>query len=143
MQPSPWMRSWCNSVDKKRKIGTTGYCIGGPLTVHTPAAVPTRIGAAASFHGGALVTDKPDSPHLLTPASRHYLFAIAENDDQRQPEARDVRRASFAKANLPAEIEVYASTLPGWCPTDSQVYNQEQAEQAWSRLLVLFKPALA
>jgi len=71
------------------------------------------------------------------------LFAITENDDQRQPEARDVRRASFAKANLPAEIEVYAGTLPGWCPTDSQAYNQEQAEQAWSRLLVLFKPALA
>jgi carboxymethylenebutenolidase len=137
----PWLDAQ-SAVDKKRKMGTTGYCMGGPLTMRT-AAMPTRVGAGASFHGGGLVTDKPDSPHLLVPKMKaHYLFAIAENDDQKQPEAKDVLRAAFARAKLPAEIEVYAGTMHGWCPPDSQVYNQEQAEKAWSRLLVLFKSAL-
>ena len=132
-----------SAVDKKRKIGTTGYCMGGPLTMRTAAAVPNRIGAGASFHGGGLVTDKPDSPHLLVPKMKaQYLFAIAENDDQKQPEAKDVLREAFAAAKLPAEIEVYAGTMHGWCPPDSQVYNPEQAEKAWARLLVLLKSAL-
>jgi carboxymethylenebutenolidase len=132
------------AVDKKRKIGTTGYCMGGPFTLYTASAFPERIGAGASFHGGGLVTDKPDSPHLLVPTVKaHYLFAIAENDDMRQPEAKDVLRSAFAKAGVPAEIEVYAGTLHGWCPPDSQVYNHAQAEKAWSRLQVLFKSALA
>jgi carboxymethylenebutenolidase len=131
------------SVDRKRKVGTTGYCMGGPLTMRTAAAVPERVGAGGSFHGGGLVTDKPDSPHLLVPKIKaHYLFAIAENDDQKQPEAKNVLREAFAQAKLPAEIEVYAGTLHGWCPPDSQVYNPVQAEKAWSRLLVLFKSAL-
>jgi carboxymethylenebutenolidase len=138
----PWLDAQ-SAVDKKRNMGTTGYCMGGPLTMRTAAAMPTRVGAGASFHGGGLVTDKPDSPHLLVPKMKaHYLFAIAENDDQKQPEAKDVLRAAFARAKLPAEIEVYAGTMHGWCPPDSQVYNPEQAEQAWSRLLVLFKSAL-
>lgn len=132
------------SVDKKRKIGTTGYCMGGPLIMRTAAFVPERVGAAASFHGGGLVTDKPESPHLLIPKMKaQLLIAIAENDDQKQPEAKDVLRESFAKANLPAEIEVYAGSLHGWCPTDSRVYNEELAEKAWSRMLVLFSKALA
>jgi carboxymethylenebutenolidase len=131
------------SVDKKRKLGTTGYCMGGPLTVRTAAAFPDRVGAGGSFHGGGLVTDKPDSPHLLIPQLKaQYLFAIAENDDQKQPDAKDVLRDAFAKAKLPAEIEVYAAQH-GWCPPDSQVYNEALAEKAWSRLLVLFKTALA
>ncbi len=132
------------SVDKKRKIGTTGYCMGGPLTMRTAAGFPERVGAAASFHGGGLVTDKPTSPHLSIPKMKaHYLFAIAENDDKRQPEAKGVLRAAFAKANLPAEIEVYAGTLHGWCPIDAKVYDEQQAEKAWSRMLALFKTALA
>jgi carboxymethylenebutenolidase len=131
------------AVDRKRKVGTTGYCMGGPLTMRTAAAVPGRIGAGASFHGGGLVTDKPDSPHLLIPKMKaHYLIAIAANDDQRQPEAKDVLRAAFAQAKLPAEIEVYAGTMHGWCPPDSRVYDDEQAEKAWARLLVLLKAAL-
>jgi carboxymethylenebutenolidase len=131
------------SVDRKRKVATTGYCMGGPLTMRTAAAVPERVGAGASFHGGGLVTDKPDSPHLLVPKMKaHYLFAIAENDDQKQPDAKNVLREAFAQAKLPAEIEVYAGTLHGWCPPDSQVYNPVQAEKAWSRLLVLLKSAL-
>jgi carboxymethylenebutenolidase len=132
------------SVDKKRKIGTTGYCMGGPFVFRTAATLPVRVGAGATFHGGGLVTDKPDSPHLLIPRMKaHFLIAIAENDDKRQPEAKDVLRDSFAKAHLPAEVAVYAGTMHGWCPPDSQVYNHDQAEQAWSRLLVLFSQSLA
>ncbi|HWM69089.1 MAG TPA: dienelactone hydrolase family protein [Steroidobacteraceae bacterium] len=132
------------AVDRKKKIGTTGYCMGGPLVFQTAAAVPDRVGAGATFHGGGLATDKPDSPSLLIPKMKaHYLIAIAENDDQKQPDAKNVLRDAFAKAKLPAEIEVYKGTMHGWCPPDSQVYNQEQAEKAWDRLLVLFKSALA
>lgn len=131
-------------VDGDRKMGTMGYCMGGPITMRTAAAVPDRIGAGASFHGGGLVTDQADSPHLLVPQMQaHYLFAIAENDDEEQPEAKDVLRETFAKAGLPAEIEVYAGALHGWCPPDSRVYNEAQAERAWSRLLALFETALA
>jgi carboxymethylenebutenolidase len=132
------------AVDKKRKAGTTGYCMGGPFVFRTAAAFPNRIGAAATFHGGGLVTDKPDSPHLLIPQMKaRFLIAIAANDDQRQPEAKNVLHDSFVKANLPAEIEVYAGAQHGWCPPDSAVYNQTQAEKAWSRLLVLFSSSLA
>jgi carboxymethylenebutenolidase len=132
------------AVDKNRKVGTMGYCMGGPITMRTAAAVPNRVGAGASFHGGGLVTDKPDSPHLLVPSMKaQYLFAIAENDDQREPNSKTVLREAFAKASLPAEIEVYAGAAHGWCPPDSAVYNEAQAERAWSRLLVLFGKALA
>ena len=132
------------SVDNNRKIGTMGYCMGGPFTMRTAAAVPDRVGAAASFHGGGLVTAAADSPHLLVPNMKaHYLFAIAANDDQSQPEAKDVLRDAFARAGLPAEIEVYSGAMHGWCPPDSTVYHEAQAERAWSRLLVLFEEALA
>jgi carboxymethylenebutenolidase len=131
------------AVDKKRKMGTTGYCMGGPFVFRTAAASPDRIGAGATFHGGGLVTDKPDSPHLLIPKMKaHFLIAIAANDDQKQPDAKTVLRDSFAKAKLPAEIEVYTGTMHGWCPPDSKVYNHDQAEKAWSRLLVLFSSSL-
>ena len=132
------------AVDKKRRVGTTGYCMGGALTMRTAAAVPARVGAGASFHGGGLVTDKPDSPHrLIAKMKAHYLVAIAANDDEKEPQAKDTLRQAFADAKLPAEIEVYSGTKHGWCPIDSQVYNPEQAEHAWARLLVLLKSALA
>ncbi len=132
------------AVDQSRKIGTMGYSMGGPFTMRTAAAVPDRIGAAASFHGGGLVTDGADSPHLLVPEMKaHDLFAIAENDDENQPEAKDVLRDAFAQAGLPAEIEVYAGARHGWCPPDSTVYHEAQAERAWGRLLALFENALA
>jgi len=132
------------SVDKKRKLGTTGYCMGGPFVFRTAAALANRIGAGATFHGGGLVTDAPDSPHLLIPQMKaQFLVAIAENDDQKQPEAKDVLRAAFAKAHLPAEIQVYAGTQHGWCPPDSHVYDHDQAEKAWGRLLALFNTSLA
>ena len=132
------------AVDTERKIGTTGYCMGGPMTMRTAAAVPDRIGAGASFHGGGLATDDDASPHLLVPDMKaSFLIAIAENDDERDPDAKDKLRAAFDAAELDAEIEVYAGALHGWCPPDSPVYNEAQAERAWARLLALFKGALA
>lgn len=131
------------AVDGARKMGSIGYCMGGSMTLRTAAARPDRIGAGASFHGGGLVTDRPDSPHrLVAQIKARYLIAIAENDDKAQPEAKDALRQAFDAAGLPAEIEVYAGTLHGWCPPDSRVYNEAQAERAWSRLLALFSTAL-
>ena len=133
-----------DAVDPDRKIGTTGYCMGGPMTMRTAWARADRVGAGASFHGGGLVTDQADSPHLLVAEmDAHYLFAIADNDDMEDPEAKNVLRETFASAGLPAEIEVYEGALHGWCPPDSAVYHEAQAERAWSRLLVLFETALA
>ena len=132
------------AVDPDRKMGTTGYCMGGPITMRTAWARADRIGAGASFHGGGLVTDRPDSPHLLVAdMDAHYLFSIAENDDDTEPEVKGVLRETFAAAELPAEIEVYEGALHGWCSLDSSVYNEAQAERAWSRLLVLLETALA
>ena len=132
------------SVDRKRRMAAMGFCMSGPFTMRAAAELPDRIGAGASFHGGGLVTDKPDSPHLLVPKMKaRYLIAIAESDDQRQPEAKTVLREAFAKAKLPAEIEVYPGTIHGWCPIDAKVYNREQAEKAWSRMLALLRTALA
>ncbi|MEM9175271.1 MAG: dienelactone hydrolase family protein [Myxococcota bacterium] len=131
------------SVDTKRQMGTLGYCMGGPMTMRTAAARPDRIGAGASFHGGRLVTDQPDSPHLLVPKiDSRFLFAIAENDDEAQPEAKDVLGRAFADRRLDVEIEVYEGALHGWCPPDSRVYHEAQAERAWGRLLALFETAL-
>ena len=139
----PWLDRQA-SVDTKRKVGTTGYCMSGPIAFQTAAALPDRVGAVATFHGGGLTTDQPDSPHLLIPNTKaRFLVAIAENDDQKQPSSKDILREAFTKAGRPAEVEVYAGAMHGWCPPDSAVYNAGQAEKAWSRLLALFKEALA
>ena len=136
-------------VNKSRKIGTQGYCMGGPLVVKTAAAISNRIGAGASFHGGGLVTANPDSPHLLAPKIKARMyFGVAANDDKSQPDAKDKLREVFAAAKVPAEIEVYAS-LHGWCmsdmpaPAGAPIYNKPDAEKAWAKLLALYKTALA
>lgn len=132
------------SVDAGRKIGTTGYCMTGSYTMRLAAAMPDRIGAGGSFHGGGLATDKEDSPHLLVPQMKAgFLIAIAENDDERDPQAKVLLREAYDAAGVEAEIEVYQGTLHGWCPPDSAVYNEAQAERAWSRLLALFERELA
>ncbi|MCH8116751.1 MAG: dienelactone hydrolase family protein [Proteobacteria bacterium] len=132
------------TVDNGRKIGTTGYCMTGSYTLRLAAAIPDRIGAGGSFHGGGLATDAEDSPHLLTSQmNAGFLIAIAENDDERNPDEKVLLREAFDKADVEAEIEVYEGTLHGWCPPDSAVYNEEQAERAWSRLLALFERELS
>jgi carboxymethylenebutenolidase len=133
-----------SAVDTGRKIGTTGYCMGGPMVMRTVAAVPERMGAGGTFHGGGLATDAPDSPHLLIPdTTAHMLHCVAANDDEGDPQAKETLREAYAAANLPAEIEVYEGTMHGWCPPDSAVYHEASAERAWSRLLALFETALA
>jgi carboxymethylenebutenolidase len=135
-------------VNKKKKIGTQGYCMGGPLVVRTAASLPDRIGAGASFHGGGLVTDKPDSPHLLAPKIKaHMYFGIAANDDARQPDAKDKLKEAFSAAKVPAEIEVYPAQH-GWCVPDmpqsegKPLYNKTEAERAWAKLVALYKSSL-
>ena len=131
------------AVDKRKKIGTTGYCMGGPMVFRTAGAVPERVGAAGTFHGGGLVTKGEDSPHLLIPKMKaQFLCCVAQNDDQREPESKNVLRESFEAAKLPAEIEVYPAAH-GWCPPDGEVYDHDQAEKAWGRQLALFSKALA
>jgi carboxymethylenebutenolidase len=131
------------SVAKNRKVGTQGYCMGGPIAFRTAAAVPDRVGAVASFHGGGLVTGQPNSPHLQASKTKaQFLIAIADNDDKRAPTEKDVLKETFSTAKLSAETEVYAGAH-GWCPPDSQVYNEAQAEKAWGRLLALYGKALA
>jgi len=131
-------------VDKSKKIGTQGYCMGGPLVMKTAASQPGRIGAGATFHGGGLVTDKPDSPHLLAPKIKaHMYLGVASNDDMRQPDAKDKLKEAFAAAHVPAEIEVYSGSLHGWCVPDMPlqngmpIYNKPDAERAWGKLEVL------
>jgi len=132
------------SVAKNRKVGTQGYCMGGPIAFRTAAAVPDRVGAIASFHGGGLVTNMPNSPHLQASKTKaQLLVAIAANDDMRSPDEKNVLKDTFAKSGQPAEIEVYTGAAHGWCPPDSGVYNEPQAEKAWSRLLALYGKALA
>jgi carboxymethylenebutenolidase len=137
-------------VDRAHKLGTHGYCMGGPLVFKTAGQVPGRIGAAATFHGGGLVTDKPDSPHLLAPRikARMYL-AIAASDDAKQPGAKDKLREALAAAQVSAKIEVYPGTIHGWCVPDmprydgKPIYDRPDAERAWGKLLELYRAALA
>ncbi len=130
------------SVAKNRKMGTQGYCMGGPMAFRTAVAMPDRVGAVATFHGGGLVTNMPNSPHLEA-AKTHaqFLIAIAASDDSKSPTDKDVMKETFAKAGVPAEIEVYMAAH-GWCPPDTTVYNKEEAERAWSRLVVVYGKAL-
>ncbi|MEM8983643.1 MAG: dienelactone hydrolase family protein [Pseudomonadota bacterium] len=132
-----------DAVDSTKKIGTTGYCMTGSYTFRLAAAMPDRIGAGASFHGGGLATDKPDSPHLLVPKIKAgFLVAIAANDHERNPDEEPQLKRAFAAAGGRAEIEVYKDTLHGWCPPDGAAYNEAQAERAWRRLLVLLEREL-
>jgi carboxymethylenebutenolidase len=138
-------------VDRSKKIGTQGYCMGGPLVVRTAAAVPNRVGAGASFHGGGLVTANPDSPHLLAPKIKGRMyFGIAANDDMQQPDAKTKLKEAFDAAKVPAEVEVYPRAQHGWCvpdmpkqPNGEPIYNKADADRAWGKLLGLYKAGLA
>jgi carboxymethylenebutenolidase len=131
-------------TDTKKKMGVQGYCMGGPLTFRTAATASGRVGAAATFHGGGLVTDKPDSPHLLIPKMKaEVLCAVADNDDKRDPAAKDKLKEAFAAAHLKATVEVYEGCNHGWTVRGSQVYNEAGAERAWAELTVLYKRNLS
>jgi carboxymethylenebutenolidase len=138
-------------VDRNKKVGTQGYCMGGALVVRTAAAVANRVGAGASFHGGGLVTPNPNSPHLLAPKIKaRMFFAIAANDDAQQPDAKTKLKEAFDAAKVPVEIEVYPQAQHGWCvpdmpkqPNGQPIYNKPDAERAWGKLLALYKVALA
>ena len=137
-------------VDRHKKVGTQGYCMGGPLVLKTAAQVPERVGAGATFHGGGLVTDKPDSPHLLAPKIKAHLYiAIAASDDMRQPDAKDKLKEAFAAADVPAVVEVYPGTIHGWCVPDmpqqngKPIYSKPDAERAWGKLIALYRTTLA
>jgi carboxymethylenebutenolidase len=131
-------------TDKKKKMGVQGYCMGGPLTFRTAATVPERVGAAATFHGGGLVTDKPDSPHLMIPKMKaEVLCCVAANDDARDPAAKDKLKEAFDAAHLKATVEVFEGCNHGWTVRGSQVYNEEGAERAWSELTALYKRNLS
>jgi carboxymethylenebutenolidase len=137
-------------VNKAKKIGTQGYCMGGPLVMRTCAVLPDRLGAGASFHGGGLVTDKPESPHLLAPKIKAQMYiGIAASDDEKQPDAKDKLKEAFAAAQVRAEIEVYKDCLHGWCVPDmptqngKPIYNHDEAERAWAKLLDLYKSSIA
>lgn len=133
-----------SQTDKKKKMGVQGYCMGGPLTFRTAATRPDRIGAAATFHGGGLVTDKSDSPHLLIPQMKaEVLCCVADNDDKRDPAAKDKLKESFAAAHLTATVEVFEGCNHGWTVRGSQVYNEAGAERAWSELTALYKRNLS
>lgn len=130
-------------TNTKRGLATTGYCMGGPMVLLTAAERPDRVRAGATFHGGGMATDKPDSPHLRVPQMKaSFLIAVAENDDKRNPQEKEMLRTAFAANKRPAEIEVYAGTMHGWCPPDSKVYNEAQANRAWDRQLALFRKAI-
>ncbi len=129
-------------TDTRKKAGVQGYCMGGPLTFRSAAAVPARFGAAATFHGGGLVTAKPDSPHLLAPAIKaSMLCAVARNDDARDPAAKDTLRKALTDAGRPNTVEVYPADH-GWCVKGSQPYDEASAERAWAALTALYKSAL-
>ena len=145
--------SWLDAqreVDRNKKIGTQGYCMGGALVVRTAAAVPSRVGAGGSFHGGGLVTDKPDSPHLLASKIKARMyFGVATNDDMQQPDAKTKLKESFEAAKVPVEVEVYSESQHGWCVVDmpkgangQAIYNKPDAERAWGKLLALYKAGL-
>jgi len=133
-----------NSVAKNRKMGTQGYCMGGPMAFRTAAAMPDRVGAVGSFHGGGLVANSPNSPHIQASKTKaQFLIAIAASDDMTSPNEKNVLKETFDKAKVPAEIEVYTGTMHGWCPPDSRAYSEPSAEKAWTRLLALYGKALA
>jgi carboxymethylenebutenolidase len=137
------------NVARQARAGVVGYCMGGLMTMQAAAGVPGRIGAGASFHGGGLVTDKPDSAHLLVPRMRaEFYFGVAANDDASQPDAKTQLADAFRAARLTARVEVYEGTLHGWCVPgprmagERPIYNEAQAERAWRELVTLFTRTL-
>lgn len=131
------------AVKKTAKMGVSGYCMGGPMTMRAAAVRPDRVAAAASFHGGGLATEQPDSPHLLVPKMKaSFFFAVAQNDDEKEPQVKVKLKEAYAAAGVPAKIEVFDGAMHGWCVKGSPVYNEAAAERAWAELIALYKKQL-
>jgi carboxymethylenebutenolidase len=129
-------------TNRRRKAGVHGYCMGGPLSFRTAAAVPERIGAVASFHGAGLVSAEPSSPHLLIGKTKaEFLVAVAKNDDAKEPAAKETLQATFKAAGRPATVEVYQANH-GWCVFGGQSYDEPEAERAWAALGKLYASTL-
>lgn len=129
-------------TDKRKKAGVQGFCMSGPISFRTAAARPDRIGAVATFHPGALVTDKPSSPHLLIPKTRaSYLVIIAKNDAEKMPKEKPDLDAAFKAARRPARVEI-SSANHGWTVAGSQTYDEKEAERAWAELLPFYRANL-
>ena len=127
------------AVSRKKKLGVVGYCMGGPYTLIAASLAPDRVGAGVSCHGGGLVTAAPDSPHLLIPKIKaSFYFAVAANDDARQPDAKTTLQAAFDAIHTPAMVEVYAGDNHGWCVKDNPTYDAAGAERAWANLTSLY-----
>jgi carboxymethylenebutenolidase len=150
---APALIAWLDmqkQVDRNKKVGTQGYCMGGGLVVRTAASVPGRVGAGASFHGGGLVTDRPNSPHLLAPKIKARMyFAIATNDDMQQPDAKTKLKEAFDAAKVPVDVEVFSQAQHGWCVPDmpaqangQPIYDKADADRAWGKLVAMYKAAL-
>ncbi|MDP3676652.1 MAG: dienelactone hydrolase family protein [Novosphingobium sp.] len=126
------------AVDTRRKIGTVGHCMTGSTAIRAAAALPARIGVAASMHGGGLASDAPDSPHRLFASTQAaLLIAIALNDDARDPTAKTKLREACDAAGRTCEIEVYPANH-GWTVADSPSHDAAQAERAFQRQLALY-----
>ena len=150
---APALIAWLDmqkQVDRNKKVGTQGYCMGGGLVVRTAASVPGRVGAGASFHGGGLVTDRPNSPHLLAPKIKGRMyFAIATDDDMKEPDAKTKLKEAFDAAKVPVDVEVFSQAQHGWCVPDmpsqangQPIYNKADADRAWGKLVAMYKAAL-
>jgi carboxymethylenebutenolidase len=129
-------------TDTRKRAGVQGYCMGGPLSFRTAAAVSGRIGAVGSFHGGGLYTDQPTSPHLLlSKTTAEFLVAVADNDDRQDPTIKEKLKVAMDAAGRTSVIEVYPAGH-GWCVRGSAVYDEVQAERAWAALLTMYRRAL-
>ena len=125
---------------KGEKVGATGYCMGAGMALRAAGTFPDRIVAVGGFHGGRLATDAPDSPHLLIPKMKAGVYcAVADNDDKRDPAAKEVLRSTFAKASVAARVAVYEGANHGWCVKGSAAYDDASAERAWAELTALYK----
>jgi len=128
---------------KGRKVGVTGYCMGGRVALIAAAEFPDRVAAAGAFHPGHLVTDKPDSPHLLAPKIKAKVYlGGADQDSGFTPEHRDQLAQALTGAGVDDRVEIYEGAMHGYTMPDLRVYDGPAAERHWRELVALFDSAL-
>ena len=128
---------------KGKKVGTVGFCMGGGMAIAAAGTWPDRVGAAASYHGGRLAVDEPNSPHLLAPKIKAEVYvAGADNDQSYPPEMHEALKKAFDEAGVNYRAEIYEGAMHGWMKPDFPIYNEEAAERGWREMLALFGRAL-